>query len=408
MNFSKACRSPAVVAQLLCSLGALHATAAGAAETTVAVLGIEATDDAPEAVAAALTDALRTRISSTSGFKLVPGKDLVELKLIFACPDEAPTCMADVGKTLGAAKLLFGGVKKAAGDNFVVTLKLLDVARKQVDALIAEQITRAQSAPGAIKVPVQKWFATLTGQEALGTLRLTGDVPGTAVQLDGSPVGALGAAPLVLNNIAAGRHELLGSKPGFAPVRQTVEIAAGGAVDLRLDLGASPSSASGTGSSDLSLRSDNGDRGSGRDGKSGLRAAGWATLVAGAISLIPAIKFTLDISQINSDLDPYRRAKCVRDRTKLCKSDGVTDAKGLNASEEKYVADLQTEGDKFQTLQYVFYGLGGALVVTGGVLLYLGYGTSSSSDAQASQGIKWQFAPVFTPSSAGALGGFSF
>lgn len=407
MNFSKSRRTAAIFAPVLCAAGALQTPLAGAAETTVAVLGIEATDDAPEAVATALTDALRTRVSSSSGFKLVPGKDLVELKLIFACPDEAPTCMADVGKSLGAGKLLFGGVKKASGDSFVVTLKLLDVARKQVDALVAEQITRAQSAPGAIKVPVQKWFATLTGQEALGTLRLLGDVPGTAVQLDGSPVGALGAEPLLLNNIAAGRHELLGSKPGFAPVRQTVEVAGGGTAEVRLDLGASPAGGTGATSArpDLSLRADSAP---GRQGNSGLRAAGWATLVAGAISFIPAIKFTLDVNQINSDLDPYRRAKCAKDRTKLCSSDGTTPANGLSPKEEKYVADLQTEGDKFQTLQYVFYGLGGALVVTGSVLLYFGYAESAPSDAQASQGIDWQFAPVITPSSAGAFGGFRF
>ena len=64
---------------------------ARAADSTIAVLGIEAADGAPESVAVALTDALRQRASAERGTRLVPGKDLIEVKLIFSCPDEAPS-----------------------------------------------------------------------------------------------------------------------------------------------------------------------------------------------------------------------------------------------------------------------------------------------------------------------------
>ena len=85
---------------------------------------------------------------------------------------------------------------------------------------MAEPISRALATPGAIRQPVQKWFAQLTGQSALGTIRIRGDVPGTAIALDGAPVGVIGSEDLVLSNVPAGRREILASKPGYAPVRR--------------------------------------------------------------------------------------------------------------------------------------------------------------------------------------------
>src|SRR3954462_15536027 len=114
---------------------------AAAADAPLAVLGIEASE-APDSLATSLSDALRQRVSASKGFRLVPGRDLVEVKLVFSCPDEAPSCMAQAGKSLGASKLIFGSVKKSVGDSYLVTLKLLDTNRAVVDAFVAEQITK--------------------------------------------------------------------------------------------------------------------------------------------------------------------------------------------------------------------------------------------------------------------------
>src|SRR5678815_2516577 len=102
--------------------------AAQAADPSVAVLGIEPVD-VPEALTQSLTDALRQRASSTPGVRTVPGKDLVEMKMIFGCDGEQATCMAQAGRSLGADKLLYGTLKKAgkSSNNVVAALKLLDV-----------------------------------------------------------------------------------------------------------------------------------------------------------------------------------------------------------------------------------------------------------------------------------------
>ena len=81
------------------------------ADAPTVVLGLEALAGAPDNVALEITDALRQRVAAAKGFQLLQGKDLVEVKLVFACPDEAPACMSQAGKSMGASKLIFGNVK---------------------------------------------------------------------------------------------------------------------------------------------------------------------------------------------------------------------------------------------------------------------------------------------------------
>jgi hypothetical protein len=335
---------------------------AQAADNTIAVLGIEATDGAPDQVATALTDALRQRASAERGMRLVPGKDLIEVKLIFSCPDEAPSCMADAAKSLGATKMIFGSVKKSLGDSYVVTLKLLDVGRKQIDNWVAEPISRAQATPGAVRGPVQKWFAQLTGQSAMGTVRIRGDVPGTAVALDGAPVGVVGSDELVLSNIPAGRREILASKPGYPPVRREVAVTAGNTTDV------SPPTLSTGGPDDPTIvRSTTGQP----DSRLALKAASWGTLAASAASFGLAIKFALDVNDINNDLDPYRRFDCFG-MVAGCNNKGER-LGPISQLEKDYVEALQKEGKRFENYQYIALGIGSAFAIASGVLFYFGY-----------------------------------
>jgi hypothetical protein len=388
-----------------------------AADNTIAVLGIEAADGAPDSVATALTDALRQRASSERGTRLVPGKDLIEVKLIFSCPDEAPSCMAEAAKSLGASKLIFGSVKKSLGDSYVVTLKLLDVGRKQIDNWVAEPISRAQATPGVIRGPVQKWFAQLTGQSAMGTIRIKGDVPGTAVALDGAPVGVVGSDDLVLGNIPAGRREILASKPGYPPVRREVNVTAGNTSDVTIEMAAAPSSTStslipspispsgsGVGSDDpTSLRA---ATGRGDDDRAGLRLASWGTAAASAVAFGFAIKFALDVRYYDNELDTYRRFPCLDNGEVLCDRDGVKRLFALEKRHTDHVDELRKEGDRFENLQWIAVGTGSVLAIASGILFYFGYvsedGGTIAGDSRGSW--KLQLQPM-AASGKGALGG---
>src|SRR5258708_8012017 len=90
----------------------LASTASAAPDVSVAVLGLEPVD-VPEPLAQALTDALRQRAASTGGVRMVQGKDLIEVKMVFGCDGELPARMAQPGKTPRPDKLPYPPPTKA-------------------------------------------------------------------------------------------------------------------------------------------------------------------------------------------------------------------------------------------------------------------------------------------------------
>lgn len=379
-----------------------------AAETAIAVLGVEAAEGVPDQVTTALTDALRQRVSATKGFRLVPGRDLIEVKLVFSCPDEAPSCMAQAAKSLGANKLLFGGVKKGPGDGFVVTLKMLDAAKGQVESWTAEQVSRAQATGPGLRGPVQKWFAALTGQAAaLSILRIRANVPGASVALDGSAAGVLGGDDLVLSGLAPGRHEVMVHKPGYEPFKREVTLSSGETEELDVKLVSTerPSDAPIAGAGDTGARADVVTRveaSSEGSGNGGIRSAAWGVLGAGLLGIGLGVKFSYDVLQTNRDLDPFRRFPCVPAMPgKVC---NITNgpAEHLDATEKEEVEALKKQGKRFQMLQWVGYGAGGALLITSGYLFYKGYFDDDDSLAMAGgRRSRLRLLPVLDPAAPG-------
>jgi hypothetical protein len=411
---------------LACLLASLSiGTAARAADATMAILGIEAAEGAPESVAVALTDALRSRAQAEKGTRLVAGRELLAIKIMFSCPDEAPSCMADAAKGLGAAKLIFGSVKKSAGDGYVVTLKLLDASRRQIDNYVAEPISPALVTPSTIKGPVQKWFATLMGQSALGTIRVRGDVPGTAIALDGQPIGVIGSEDLIHSNVPAGRREVVGSKPGYAPVRREVTVSAGNTTDVAIQMASSSGSPFpsgnplGMGDNSLGGASAAGDDpmrlsgGLGDAGRGGLKLASWSTLVTSLTGFGLALKFALDINAINRDLDPFRRYPCRGEPTvSKCGRDGIERKPDIMPDESRYVGELQNEGKRFEGYQYIALGAGSILAVASGVLFYFGYLADDTSglavDVGSKRAVRVTLTPTIGPASNGMAARLTF
>lgn len=107
----------------------------------IAILGLEVvgTVDAKAVrVARELTSALRS--AATRGpLALAPNsdKELVDVKLLYACPDERSECMIEIGRALGAAYLLYGHVERrdqGAARGYRVSLRLLRVGDGQAAA----------------------------------------------------------------------------------------------------------------------------------------------------------------------------------------------------------------------------------------------------------------------------------
>jgi hypothetical protein len=388
------------------ALSSAPAKAADSGDVATAVLGIEPLDGAPDSVAAEMTDALRQRVAATKGYQLLQGKDLVEVKLVFACPDAAPACMSAAGKSLGADKLIFGNVKRA-GSDYQLTLKLLDVSRAVVESFTAETVPRKHADASGLRSLAPAWLAKLSGKGG-GSIQVRANFPGAAVSLDGTQVGTTGGSPVVISDVAPGRHEVTVEKSGYTTTKQEFTLAAGQSLPLSLTL--SPVSVE-------VPRPEAGSRltegGGGKEppadseGPSLTRTGFWVALVGTLASAGLALKFGLDVRDINSQLDQYRRFDCAGAPTGTngCDIHKVM-AAPLTQEELQRSHSLTDEGNKDQLLQWVFVGLTGAFAIAGGVLLYKGYLASEGTQSASNHGLR--LFPTATASSGGVIAEFEF
>jgi hypothetical protein len=379
------------------------ASRAAEGDVPTVVLGIEPLDPTLDAVAAEMTDALRQRVAATKGYQLLQGKELVEIKLVFACPDAAPACMSQAGKSLGASKVIFGNVKRA-GNDFQVTLKLLDVSRAVVESFAAETVSKKNSDANGLRAMAPAWLAKLSGKGG-GSIQVRANFPGAAVSLDGTQVGTTGSNPVVINDVAPGRHEVAVEKSGYTTTKQEFTLAAGQSLPLSLTL--SPVSVEvprpDPGAPAL------GDTGGGDDApdSSMTRVGFWVAVAGTVVSAGLALKFGLDVRDINNELDQYRRFPCMGSTTGYCDGTGKPNVSPTLTQEENGIVKTKTDdGNRDQLLQWVFVGLSGAFAIAGGVLLYKGYLASEGTQTASNRGLR--IFPSATASSGGIIAEFEF
>ncbi|HVR64813.1 MAG TPA: PEGA domain-containing protein, partial [Polyangia bacterium] len=354
---------------------------------TVAVLGLEAID-VPDTIAVELTEALRRKVTATPGFRLITGKDLVEIKLVFACSDESPACMAQAGSTLGAGKLIFGNVRKVGGD-YMITLKSVDAVRSVVEGALSDTIPIKRAEPTAFAARTSRWIAKLTGRETTGSVSVRANVTGAAITLDGVAVGLTDSLPVTVADVVPGHHQLVAEKQGYAPAKQDFTLAAGEILPLGIAL-APVAASSVLPPEPVIVRQPSDDAASAGGGQLNLARVGfWTALVGAATSAALALKFGYDVKSINKDLDALRRYDCGdRSPSGLCGKDGAP-ADPLTLSQRTQAASKTDDGNRAQTLQWVFVGLIPPFAIAGGYLLYKGYldTESNGSSTSASKGL---------------------
>jgi hypothetical protein len=211
----------------------LAPSTAQAADPSIAVLGLEAVE-VPENLATALTDALRQRAAATSGIKVLPAKDLIEIKMVFGCDENAPSCMAQAGKSLNADKLLYGTLRKGKGrEGISVALKLLDVQLAAVERQVNDEVPRRSLAPGAVQQMAARYFAQLVPVAAKPVLTVTSSPAGATVEIDGQ---AAGTTPVTLRDLTPGSHEVRVTMAGRRPFLRTIELRPGGNFEVAAPL----------------------------------------------------------------------------------------------------------------------------------------------------------------------------
>lgn len=209
--------SSACVVLLVLGLGG-RAWAGG--KLPIAILGLEVYDNGsgidPETTRAAkdLTAALRDRAKAGTGpYTPVQGgeKELIDEKLLNNCDSEAASCMAAIGADLGAEVLMYGKIEKAVQNGeaiYRVSLRLLNVNRKQLASSTVETLPVDAAAGVKISTYAKTWYAKLAGVVSGGTLVVKANIDRGTVLLDGAPKGNLASGTLTLAAVPEGRHTL--------------------------------------------------------------------------------------------------------------------------------------------------------------------------------------------------------
>jgi hypothetical protein len=198
----------------------LAGRASAGSKPPIAILGLEVYDNGggidPDTTKAAkeLTAALRDRAKAGTGpYVPVPGgdKELIDEKLLNNCDSEAAVCMAAIGTELGADVLMYGKIEKSSQNGqtlYKVSIKLLNVGRKQLANSTVETLPLADSTGLRAQAHAKSWYNKLAGISTGGTLTVHANVDSGTVLLDGAEKGTLTSGAVTLTGVAEGAHQL--------------------------------------------------------------------------------------------------------------------------------------------------------------------------------------------------------
>jgi hypothetical protein len=266
-------------------------------------------------------------------------------------------------------------VQPVGTDAFIVTIKLLDAERGVVESWISEQISKAQATPVGLRAPVQKWFATLTGQALPGTLKIAGGVVGAAVLIDGVQAGLLGSDGLMVAGIAGGQHQITVGKAGYEKWERNVTLASGATERLQVQLKPIENTSEQAQAEPIPAPVGLGGSTPGpapEPPNQGSRVGAWALLGLGIVGVGLGGYSSYRVTSINSNLDRYRRYECSGGAFG-CDANGKPFNGPRSTDEQTYIDSQKSAGDNWSKVQWVGYGVGGALIVTSAVLFYRGY-----------------------------------
>jgi hypothetical protein len=131
-------------------------------------------------------------------------------------------CLATIGKRLGV-DLVVTGTVGSLGDNYVLTIKAVDVATAKSQKIQSEPL---RGSPDDMIDSVRVAAYTLLAPAQLhGAVQIQTDLVGAEVSLDGKE---LGKTPLanqgVIGKLALGRHKLRVAARNYEPIEQDVDV----------------------------------------------------------------------------------------------------------------------------------------------------------------------------------------
>ena len=226
----------------------------------IAVLGLEVAqgpagtiDPGAQLIAREITKELRQRVQSPAcPYVMAPNsnKELLDEKLLMSCENEEPDCMVVIGAGLASDVLLYGRVEKR-GQGFRISLKLLDIKRRQVQPAV-DELPGGGGVPGVSRRLYRKLIGA--GPGGNGTLVVKArSVSGGAIRsgtviIDDEPRGQLVNGKAAVTDIDEGRHTVAINVGGFRRFEEIVTVRGGEQATLDAQLhglpGVAPAGAS--------------------------------------------------------------------------------------------------------------------------------------------------------------------
>jgi hypothetical protein len=316
------------------------------------------TDDVDDQ-AEALTAALKAEVRKLHGWSLGDGDFSLEvLTLALRCPTPPDAaCEVRIADQIKANRFVWGTVKRAPGKRVAGTLHLWtrDQGQTKVDIAFSDNLT--DSHDDALRRVVQDALATLTGGPPKGSVRVSAGTVNGQVFIDGQPSGSIRDGSTTIF-VPVGTHKVEVRAPGYAPAVGEVTVRPNSSVGLS-----------------LSPQTEEEARKAGRP-LSARRIGGYGALVAGGALAVGGVYSSLRVNSISKD-EGFAVYRSVVDGD-------VCDAARAGASANpKYqavllaqkaptdaeITDKCSSASTFQTLQWVFYGLGAVSLGVGAYLL---------------------------------------
>ncbi len=375
----------AVLAAATLTLFAARARAESYNPKATALYVLEILTDDSDEQADALTQALRARARSASGWTLLETQQSLEkLTVVLHCPPkpDAP-CLQRIGDTLKADHYIWGTMSKKGAHQVSVELHLWarGKAETKTEQLLSDNLK--DPSDDAMKKVASDVFAVLSGGVTSGSVTVHAGVGGGMVLIDGAERARLDGGTTKID-VAVGAHTLEIRADGSQPWTQQITVAAGGDQEITATL--VPAGGAGAPSADapskpLPVR----------------KIAAFSIMGAGAIALAVGVyggvKFLGDKSDLNNDRSsiPTNVTNACDDKETLVE---ISACKSYNSAHSD------------RSLELVGLGIGAVLVAGGFILLVTDHGSESEPPKETAG--KLHFTPLLSPQLRGMSASVSF
>ncbi|MCD6498408.1 MAG: PEGA domain-containing protein [Deltaproteobacteria bacterium] len=357
------------------------------AQAKVGVLGFESSTGGRN-VARWTTEALRHWVVAR-GMSLGSHKTLTEMKLLFGCDSEQASCMAQVAKSMGVRRLIFGKVRRR-GSRYVVTVRILDMRRSGNIDTVSHRLPVSGVNQAMVRRAALKWLSELISGATSGKLVLEGSPVGATVTVDGKVAGPLPESGQLSLDLMPGRHVVSLSKDGYVSRTIRIVIRLGGTKSIHVELDRTAGVATVVTPRATKPKSslvETQPKKKSSNPRLGWQIGFYTSAGLGVALLVTGIVYGMKVKQKEDDTNAHQQAYVDKDNwvTKPC--DGSVDPN---------MSGWCKDGKKMANISTAMFVTGGLLAAAAGVFSYFAFIKHYPKEEQTGEALSAPSLPRFT------------